>query len=220
MPTAATQNSLVDRINVEFQWHPGFALSQKQKNIAALHEAARERRLHPILEVSTKSPDDLGSQFSAFNLRVDHPDAPSITVEAGFQGSKVFEHGGPFIDLYSAPGGQAKRDSRLRDSGRLIGFMFAGSSWDLEPPTAFYDWLYLKALSTHKDAPRLLEYNGFTDIEFNPDRSINCQAKSCALYVALSRRGLLSDATSNQAAFVELLTAGELPPKQSGLLGL
>ena len=29
----------------------------------------------------------------------------------------------------------------------------------------------------------LNEFDAFTDIEFNPKRSFNCQAKSCALFV-------------------------------------
>jgi hypothetical protein len=31
---------------------------------------------------------------------------------------------------------------------------------------------------------RLNKYVGFTDIEFNPSKSINCQARSCALFVS------------------------------------
>lgn len=38
----------------------------------------------------------------------------------------------------------------------------------------------------------LLEYDGFTDIEFNPQKSLNCQAKAAALYVSLCRNGLLA----------------------------
>jgi hypothetical protein len=59
------------------------------------------------------------------------------------------------------------------------------------PPTAFYDWLYLRALARLDAATlqQLRERDGFTDIAFNPERSLNCQARSAALYVALAADG-------------------------------
>ena len=38
-------------------------------------------------------------------------------------------------------------------------------------------------------AEKLLDYDGFTDIVFNPQKSINCQARSCAIYVGMKRKG-------------------------------
>ena len=98
---------------------------------------------------------------------------------------------------------EAKKDERLRSSGRLTGFRFFGTDWGLEPLTAFYDWLYINALKKQPSVTeRLLEYSAFTDIEFNPERSINCQAYSVALYISLHRRGLLEEATSSKEAFL------------------
>ena len=37
---------------------------------------------------------------------------------------------------------------------------------------------------------------GFTDIEFNPERSINCQARSCALLVTLLKNDWIDYAVS------------------------
>lgn len=45
----------------------------------------------------------------------------------------------------------AKRDPRLQASGRLTGFRFNGSSFPLEPKTAFYDWLYINAIYPHRE---------------------------------------------------------------------
>ena len=60
----------------------------------------------------------------------------------------------------------------------------------LNPKTVFYNWLYINAvLENPLLAAELLKYNAFTDIEFNPKKSINCQAKAAALFVALSRQG-------------------------------
>ena len=59
----------------------------------------------------------------------------------------------------------------------------------LNPKTVFYNWLYINAvLENPLLAAELLKYNAFTDIEFNPAKSINCQAKAAALFVALSRQ--------------------------------
>lgn len=76
---------------VDFQWHPGFAKSQKQKSIRALHETARREYgvQHP-LEVSSKSEDPLGVALSSFNLKFTTKLGRTLTVEAAFQGSKVF----------------------------------------------------------------------------------------------------------------------------------
>ena len=73
-------------------------------------------------------------------------------------------------------------------------FRFFGVNWPLQPMTAFYDWLYLNALHKRpKLAEEVLKYKAFSDIAFNPERSLNCQAYAAALYVSLHERGLLSD---------------------------
>ena len=197
--------NLVTQKVVDFQWFPGFSLKQKHKSIESFHAAAEAQYdLAPLLEISSKSPEELGTHLSAFNLRLQLPGLPSATsVESAFQGSKVFECDGPFIDLYRKPASEAKKDARLRNSGDLRNFQLGDERWPLEPKTAFYDWLYLNALRLHVDqAEKLLHYVGFTDIEFNPKRSINCQAQSAALYVALYRRNLLPDALRSRDTFL------------------
>ena len=191
---------------VEFAWSPGFAVSQKQKSIRALHNASAEIGISPILEVSTKSPDPLGVRLSAFNLAVDASDR-SIPLEAALQGSKVFQNGGPFTDLFELKGSAVKRDVRLHSSGQLVAFDWNGDWWPLEPKTAFYDWLYINALNALGVGDELRHYAGFTDIEFNPAKSINCQARSCALYVSLGSRGVLQPVlASTPGTFRRLLT--------------
>ena len=200
-------NTLYEEIICDFKWFPGYAIVQKQKSIDSLHESANARNISPILEISSKSPLQLGVQLSAFNLCLDTIDFGSISVESAFQGSKKFYKGGPYIDFYHKTGREIKRDSRLKDSGHLVSFEFEGISWDLEPVTAFYDWLYIKALNNNPDlTDQIIQYDGFTDIEFNPKKSINCQAKSCALYVSLYKRNILKDAMGDRSYFLELLT--------------
>jgi hypothetical protein len=198
---------LVREISVEFSWNPGFAPVQKKKNIAAMHEAAKGKGLSPLLEVSTKSEERLGQRLSAFNLKIETPRG-HISIESAYQGSKVFKKGGPFIDLYDVDSRAAKRDMRLKESGPLTGFNFFGQLWPLVPKTAFYDWLYLSALESHaKFLECLSAYAGFTDIEFNPEKSLNCQARTCALLVSLIKLGALSQALRSQSDFIAMIAS-------------
>lgn len=193
--------TLVVEVPIQFRWHPGMAPVQKKKNVAELHEAAAERGLPKVLEVSSKSERELGRKLSAFYLKVPIGDR-EIPLECLFQGSKVFEYGGPYTDLYEADPREAKRDSRLKDSGRLVGFCLDGREYPLTPKTAFYDWLYLKAVYPHRDWLRRLDQcDGFSDIEFNPEKSVNCQARSCATFVSLQLRGWLDDAVASFDTF-------------------
>jgi hypothetical protein len=197
--------ALVKTKYVEFQWFPGMAVSQKQKSVDSLHAAARKLPvISKVLEVSSKSREGLGVALSAFNLTFTTVKYNrTFSVECAYQGSKVFELGGPYVDIFEMTSREAKKDERLRSSGRLIGFRFFGTDWGLEPQTAFYDWLYINALKKQPSiTEQLLNYSAFTDIEFNPERSINCQAYSVALYTSLRKRGLLEEAMSSKEAFL------------------
>ena len=56
----------------------------------------------------------------------------------------------------------------------------------------------LKTTADFKElADEITNYNGFTDIEFNPKKSINCQAYSAALYSSLQHSGLLKKSLVN-----------------------
>lgn len=206
---------LVRDVYLQIDWHPGFAPVQKKKNVAALHAAAAKSGFFPILEVSTKSESPLGQYLSAFNLKVRTWQHGEIPIECAFQGSKVFEQGGPYTDLYSAARvSDPRRDPRLHESGRLVGFQFEGISFPIEPKTAFYDWLYITALyPTWRQFSALKEYAGYSDIEFNPYRSINCQARSCALFVVLLEKGLLDTAMVAPYEFIELLSRHAYRPQ-------
>lgn len=43
------------------------------------------------------------------------------------------------------------------------------------------------------------------NIEFNPQKSINCQAEAAAVYVSLSKQGLLEEALKNKDSFMEIV---------------
>lgn len=183
---------------ISFTFFPGFAITQKQKSIRSLHENALNKyKEHKILEVSTKSEEPIGARLSAFNLRIlDEITGVEYPLENVFQSSKVYENGGPYLDMLMLSPQDAKRDTRHHTSGKLIGFKWQDWECQLEPKTMFYDWLYCKALS---ESPELIEramsagYTIFTDIEFNHKKSINCQARAMAIFTSLYKRGLLDE---------------------------
>ena len=171
--------------NVEFQYYPGFSITQKQKSIKSLHdEYLRNHQKARVLEISSKSKLDIGVKLSAFNLMFKYQDT-YISVECAFQGSKVFELGGPYSDIYFKSSSEAKKDVRLRESGRLTKFTFDGVDYSLEPKDSFYNWIYINALHNNELTNEVIQFDAFTDIEFNPQKSINCQAKAVAIYVGL-----------------------------------
>ena len=209
---ATDDHHLVEEVFLSLPWHSGFAAVQKEKNIRELHSSARAAGIGPLLEVSSKSEKTAGRHLSAFHLKVESRQGP-IPLECAFQGSKVFESGGPYTDLYSKDVREAKRDPRLKESGKLTSFAFEDTHFPLEPKTLFYDWLYLNAIYEHREwLARLHFYAGFTDIEFNPFRSINCQARSIALFLTLQSRDLLDQAVWSPQAFKDLLDRFEYHP--------
>ena len=143
------------------------------------------------MEVSRKSEHEIGVQLSAFNLKLQLQDGRKYPVENIFQSSKIFKEGGAYKDLLYCRPIDAKRDERLKKSGKLVAFDFEGKSWPLEPKTLFYDHIYLRALSGNENLiKKIVQYDTFTDIEFNPKKSFNCQARSVAIFVSLYRENL------------------------------
>jgi hypothetical protein len=213
----------VEEISVDFDWYPGYSITQAQKSILSLHNAGAKKGFSPILEISSKSPNPLGVSLSAFNLMLQAGNLKRLSVECAFQGSKVFEKGGPFTDLYDKSSREAKTDERLKNSGEVTAFQFMGEDFPTTPITAFYDWLYLMALWNNQEfAQQLLLFQGFSDIAFNPEKSINCQARSAALFVGLSKGGMSSvgDIVSNKYMYIDLITGKKIemkPPTQLSL---
>ncbi len=202
-----------ETVNIEFIWNSGFAVSQKQKNITAIHDGFRAIYSHANpLEISSKSMQELGKQLSAFSLKKYVPKlGKSISVENVYQAGKVFESDGPFLDLMLVSPKESKRDERLKKSGKLIRFEFDGQVFPLVPQSLFYDYIYINAILENKElAKEIMNFNGFTDIEFNPQKSISTQAKSAAVFVALSEMGLLDKVTDCRQFQILFKTAGKL----------
>ena len=198
-------------IEVEFEYFNGFAVSQKQKSIRSMHESVNKMdKSLQILEVSTKSTNPIGVALSAFNLKFYEINTDKeYPLENIFQSSKVFERGGPYRDLLNVHPKDAKRDERLKSSGNLIHFNYNGTIWEKEPKTMFYDWIYMSSLYRNESlSKKILEYNAFTDIEFNQEKSINCQARSAAIFVSLSKLGKLEKVLNNKEELKRIYSKG------------
>ena len=176
-----------------FEWFSGFAVSQKQKSIESLHNAIMkvDANAKP-LEISTKSKESIGMELSAFNLKLNNHALENI-----FQSAKVFESGGPYLDLLDVLPKEAKRDERLHNSGKLRMFRYQKEDFPLIPQTVFYDFIYFSAVKQSFEIDEInaiSNYNYFTDIEFNPTKSINTQARAAAMIkLILDEYGYLPD---------------------------
>ena len=186
---SSNKENLVETQTVEFKWFSGFAKTQKQKSVLSFHESIfKEFKFNKILEISTKSENKLGIKLSAFNLKIKFKEKDYF-LESLFQGSKVFSDQGPNTYLYEKEPIEAKKDEKIKRSD-LKEFCFFGEKFSLE--FDFYSWLYFIALNQNKVLTKeILEYQAFTDIEFNPQKSLNCQAYSAALYSAMIKNKLL-----------------------------
>lgn len=195
------------RENVEFEYFSGFSDKQQKKSIQSLHQAyLKKHKDKKVLEISSKSEDELGIRLSAFNLMIKTPSGKEFSVESAFQASKVFEKGGPYKDLLDVTSRQAKKDERLKNSGKIIKFFINGLTFKTEPKTYFYNWLYINTLHLYDElTEQLTDYNAFTDIAFNPQKSINCQAEAAAIYVSLQKQGLLQEALKNKDTFLDIV---------------
>ena len=191
----------------EFDYYPGFALSQKQKCIESLHLSfiSKDRGFEGLLlEISTKSKQSLGVCLSAFHLLYRCKDGQKRPVENVFQSGKCFSNGKQYQEILELPAAEAKRFTALHTSGDVVSFRLEGEEYPIEPKTFFYDWLYVNALYQNQElANEVIKYRAFTDIVFNPAKSINCQARSAALFVGLYQSGWLHEAIRSPDHFLK-----------------
>lgn len=166
--------------NIEFNWIKGTSYIQKCKRREEFHkEIQKKYDINKILEVSTKSNTDIGIKLSAFNLKFKYKNNIK-SVEEIYQSSKIIEN------------------------NYIIGFKYEDIFFENEPMGMFYDWLYISALKQHEGyLKQLEEYEIFTDIEFNPKKSYNCQARAVAICKTLYTEGVLDEYLSEINKFKE-----------------
>ena len=180
------EKEVFDEEIVEFTYVKGMAFSQKCKNVRSFHSSIQTRFPSVrILEISTKSNNHLGVSLSAFNLTLD-----GCPVECLYHASKVFEEETCFEFLKDCSPRDAKRYIRENGQKPLKCYRYEGKEIPLSTGTLFYDYIYIRALMQHPEVSSdLINYDLFTDIEFNEKRGLNCQARSCAIYSYMLRTG-------------------------------
>jgi len=209
IPELEEKNNYVKTFLIDFDWVKGMAFSQRQKCVDSLHKAAKNNHgFNNLLEISSKSRIKLGVQLSAFNLMIVTPKKnTTFSVECAYQSGKVFENGGPFLEILKLSSKEAKKFFKQKQNlGNITAFQSNNFIWPIYPTTMFYDWIYINALSRQQTlTEEVIKYNAFSDIEFNPLKSKNCQAYAVALYLSLLKRNLLKKALSSPNEFIKLI---------------
>ena len=154
-----------------------------------------------VLEISTKSSIPLGIKLSAMNLDVtvgigegEARRLVTAKVESLYQGSKVFEQSGVHSEWYELRSWDAKKEAgQLHKAERLVGFSFDGKDYPPRDGSLFYNWLYIRGLTSIKNTElrkELLEggWNAFTDIESRTGQYA-CQAEGASIFLALAKSG-------------------------------
>ena len=149
----------------------------KKKAIASF-----ERKLEKIdgkkinhLDINIRNPNLLAKKLAPYQISLG-----DCKVESIFHASKLFELGGPYLDLEKMPVAKVLNDPRVINSGKVLDFYYDGEFWR-EDYEFFYDYLYVSAVKENIDneeLKELLKYDYFTDIETkysaekNPARAV------------------------------------------------
>lgn len=208
---------------VEFEWHLGMSWQQKQKSSLSMLAQLKSEGYKPI-EISRRSEDlDFGVQLSAFNLKLNNYNVENIfqAYKVCNDGGPYLDL--LKVEPQKARGdcriqtSESKKPCqfnhveyknksfynseniceycRTRSERHLVSFSSGKVHWGIEPKSLFYDAVYISALLQNKHlSDCLVEYNAFTDIEFNQKvpysqnkGPFNCQARSCAIFSTLKK---------------------------------
>ena len=191
-----------EEVHVNIDWFAGFAMSQKRKCQIGLHQnflmAYPDEK---VLEISSTSLMSLGSRLSAMNLNK-RTQRGLTKVESAFQSSRIYSDGvktvGPFPDYLFLPGRECKKLVKEASEGmhsymyEFDGMTFYAPAWHI---SQFYDFLYLNALlePENKGVKEQLLAERFTCFTDLATKSLNCQARSAAIFVGLVRAGLIDE---------------------------
>lgn len=191
-----------EEVRVNIDWFGGFALSQKRKCQIGLHQ--NFLAAYPdmkVLEISSASTLSLGAKLSAMNLSK-RTSRGITTVESAFQASRIYKNEvekiGPFPEYMFLPGRECKKLVKEASNGWISkeycfdGMTFYAPAYHI---SLFYDFLYLNALlepENQEIREQLLSegFNAFSDLA---TKSLNCQARSAAIFVGLVQAGRIDD---------------------------
>lgn len=149
--------------DITFKWVKGQSYKQKCLRRESLHEEiAKKYDKTKLLEISTKSDKELGVKLSALKLLLYYCKEIK-SVEEIYQNSKVYDN-----------------------NNHITLFKYKDIEFPNYPIGMYYDYLYMCALYQHNDLrEELFNYDYFTDIEFNPNKSKNTQARAAAIFKTL-----------------------------------
>ncbi len=197
-----TEYPFFEEAHVNIDWFGGFAMSQKRKCQIGLHQ--NFLKAYPdekVLEISSTSLMSLGSRLSAMKLSK-RTQKGLTTVESAFQSSRIYSDGvrtvGPFPEYLFLAGRECKKLVKEASEGmhsyryEFDGLTFYAPAWHI---SQFYDYLYLNAIlepENEEVREQLLNegYTAFTDLA---TKSLNCQARSAAIFVGLVRAGRINE---------------------------
>lgn len=197
-----TEYPFFEEVHVNIDWFGGFAMSQKRKCQIGFHQ--NFLMAYPnakVLEISSTSLMSLGSRLSAMNLSK-RTQKGLTTVESAFQSSRIYSDRtrtvGPFPDYLFLPGRECKKLVKEASDGmhsykyEFDGMTFYAPAWHI---SQFYDFLYLNALlePENEEVRELLLKNNYTAFTDLATKSLNCQARSAAIFVGLTRAALIDE---------------------------
>ena len=224
-----------EEVSVNFEWFPGFATVQKQKSELSLHlnylaavshnkapekSEMSEEQNYKILEISSKSRNDLGKKLSAMSLKKQTKSGLAY-VESVFQSSAIYldkktsQQIGPFPEYQSIDGRTCKKTIKNLSEGMVrIGYEYDGIHFDISKghPSLFYDYIYITSLLEEQNQPMVKalldgKYIAFTDLA---TKSINTQARSAAIFVGMVYAGIITDVS--KGAWSHNMFPSSLPP--------
>ncbi len=202
-------------ISVTFPW----SNKSKQQNVQAVLDSFHD--VYPdvsALEVSLAASRPEGIHAAAMKLPL-HLDAMEQDVPVGivYEASKVFENGGPYVDLLQCSRQKVQKDPRLQQSGKCIRYCLQGTEFSMEPhPYAFFNWLYGCALRQNPEkTDDILKYRAFSDLDLgSTKKDRNSPARAAAVYAGLAAAGKLDCLDSYEAFVAETCTEPAAPAPQ------
>lgn len=202
----STKGGIEER-TYNFEWFMGCSIAQLRRSIRSLHSEIRKSGYDKVIEVSTKSEDEIGRKLSPFNLMVSI-NGERLPVESYYHGSKVFDDSGVNVRLTECEHmkpcktKQFVRETVKERNLKLVGFETNDKKFELSSKGMCFDYLYILGLTQNEDlADYIMKKDVFTDLMFKREKGIGCQARSCALYKYLRTNGLVEQFISNPHEF-------------------
>ena len=155
--------------DISFKWVSGVShiqLCRRRDSLSS--EISKLYDIKKWLEVSSMSDKEIGIKLSALNLILNTSNGTD-SVQNIYQSSKRYSF--DFTDY----------------------FKYNDLVFDSTPTGMFYDYIYMCAILQNSHLINdLVQFDIFTDIQFNPNKSLNTQARAVAIFKTLYDNNSLS----------------------------